>query len=240
MAKETNNDCEEYSRMNDEGKMLLIDYFIAIKLQKYYEVHDDRDDYNAGGKFCDDYAGYKYHGGYLKNKEELPFYLQNYGKPKRETGDIKQYIEFMTNPSIDKYGYIPRRDDMNKELREHINTYLECSKFRLDVIKKIWTLQEKWTGKTVRFLRNNLSLLDEFNESSVFADNYIYASDLKAWYMQKLESETALDGYSKRKTKKSKRRSKRRSKKSKRKSRKSKRKSGKSKRRSGKSKRKLN
>jgi hypothetical protein len=223
MAKETNNYCEEYSSMNDEIKMLLIGYFITIKLQKYYEVHDDHDDYKAGSKFCDDYIGYKYYGGYLKNEKERPFYLQNYGNPKREESDKEKYIEFMSNPIIDKYGYIPKRDNMNNKLRGNINKYLKCDNFKIDIIKKIWTLQEAWTEITKQFLIDNLRLLEDKNASSVFPENIEHASFLKFIF----ESDKAeLDGYSKRKTKKSKRRSV-----------KSKRKS---KRRSGKSKRKLN
>ena len=91
-------------------------------------------------------------------------------------------------------------------MRENINKYLKCDNFKLDIIKKIWLLQEKWTETTKKFLIDNLRLLADSNASSVFLDNIENASFLKLIFES---DKTALDGYSKRKTKRSKRKTKR-------------------------------
>ena len=100
MEKKTNKDCEEYSTLDKEDKKLFTGYYIVVSLQKYY---DGRVGYTAAEQFCDDYIGFKYHGGYLKNKEQQGFYVENYGKPLKRDFNKEEYIKFTENPNSETY-----------------------------------------------------------------------------------------------------------------------------------------
>ena len=214
--------CEEYSRLNNDSKSLLIGYYIAIALQKYYTdvilPYKDKDGegnftYTSNEQFCDDYIGFKYNNGYLRDKTQKRFYEYNYGKPikpsppaaihdfweeskpKIDVYTNREYINFMKNPNNREYETIRyHRTMFNIDIIETINKYMHCINFREDIIKKLWVLQEKWTEKTVDFIYSNLEILYmlDLKEADVFRDNSKFAEKLKDLAMRMFTHETGL------------------------------------------------
>jgi hypothetical protein len=161
--------CNEYNTQPTDRKSLYTGCFIAIELQEYYNNYPE---YSNIEQFCDDYVGFKYHKGVLRDKKDYDYYKSQYGEPStREPYYPPEiYYEYLIRPLSERASNIhfdrtpyTRLQEIRNEFKDmlvaDIDKYKECKEFKQDVLKVLWLTSIKWTEKTINFVRNNKDLL---------------------------------------------------------------------------------